>query len=71
MEKNDELSLVMLINRLQSSTEFRELNLPEDYIKHLSEHSTDELLDIIARVTSSMLRHLNLPKMKWQNLPNR
>ncbi|MBD5506297.1 MAG: hypothetical protein HDR09_21725, partial [Lachnospiraceae bacterium] len=62
VEKNDELSLVMLINRLQSSTEFRELNLPEDYIKNLSEHSTDELLDIIARVTSSMLRHLNLPE---------
>lgn len=62
VEKNDELSLVMLINRLQSSTEFRELNLPEDYIKNLSEHSTDELLNIIAKVTSSMLRHLKLPE---------
>lgn len=62
VEKNDELSLVMLINRLQSSTEFRKLNLPEDYIKNLSEHSTDELLDIVAKVTASMLRHLNLPE---------
>ena len=62
VEKNDELSLVMLINRLQSSTEFRKLNLPEDYIKNLSEHSTDELLGIIAKVTASMLRHLNLPE---------
>lgn len=62
VEKNDELSLVMLINRLQSSTEFRELNLPENYIKNLSEHSTDELLNIIAKVTSSMLRHLRLPE---------
>lgn len=62
VEKNDELSLVMLINRLQSSTEFQKLNLPEDYIKNLSEHSTDELLDIIAKVTATMLRHLNLPE---------
>ena len=52
----------MLINRLQNSAEFRELNLPEDYIKNLSEQSTDELLDIIAKVTASMLRHLNLPE---------
>ena len=36
--------------------------LPEDYIKNLSEQSTDELLDIIAKVTASMLRHLNLPE---------
>lgn len=62
VEKNDELSLVMLINRLQSSTEFQKINLPEDYIKNLSEHSTDELLDIIAKVTATMLRHLNLPE---------
>lgn len=62
IEKNDELSLLMLINRLQSSSAFRKLDLPENYLKNLSEHSTDELLDIIARVTASMLRHLNLPE---------
>lgn len=60
--KNDELSLLMLINRLQNSSEFRKLDLPKDYLKNLSEHSTDELLDIIARVTTSMLRHLELPE---------
>ena len=40
----------------------RELNLPKDYLNDLSENSTDELLDIIARVTESMLRHLHLPE---------
>lgn len=60
--KKDELSLLMLINRLQDTTTFRKLNLPEDYIKNLSENSTDELLEIIAKVTASMLRHLNLPE---------
>lgn len=62
VEKKDELSLLMLINRLQSIAAFRELNLPKDYLKDLSENSTDELLDIIARVTASMLRHLHLPE---------
>ena len=62
VEKNDELSLLMLINRLQNSSEFRELELPKDYLKNLSEHSTDELLDIIAKVTASMLRHLDVPE---------
>ena len=45
----------MLINRLQSTDAFRELNLPENYLKNLSEQSTDEVLDIIARVTAAML----------------
>ena len=61
-EKNDELSLVMLINRLQSTAEFQELNLPDDYLKNLSEHSTEEVLGIVARVTATMLRQLNLPE---------
>ena len=62
VKKNDELSLLMLINRLQSTDAFRKLNLPENYLKNLSEQSTDEVLDIIAKVTASMLRHLNLPE---------
>ena len=62
MEKNDELSLVMIINKLQSTEEFRNLNLPEDYLKNLKEHSTDELLGIIGKVVEAMLRHLNLPE---------
>ena len=56
INKNDELSLLMLINRLQSSTAFRNIDLPEDYVKNLPENSTDELLDIIARITAAMLR---------------
>ena len=60
--KNDELSLLMLINRLQNSSEFQKLDLPKDYLKNLSKNSTDELLDIIAKVTASMLRHLEVPE---------
>lgn len=60
LDKKDELSLVMLINRMQNAAEFKELELPEDYLKNLSEHSTDELLDIISKVIEVMLRHLNV-----------
>lgn len=62
VEKNDELSLLMIINRLQSTEAFRELDLPENYLKNLSENSTEELLDIIVKITAVMLRHLNLPE---------
>lgn len=62
VEKNDELSLVMLINRIQDINEFRNLELPENYLKNLSEHSTDELLSIISKITETMLRHINIPE---------
>ena len=62
VDKNDELSFVMLINRLQGTEEFRDMNLPEDYLKNLSERSNDELMAVIAKVISVMLRHLNVPE---------
>lgn len=60
--KEDELSLVMLINRLQSAEEFQALKLPEKYLQNLSEHSTEELLDIIEKVIRAVLAHLNVPE---------
>lgn len=62
VSKNDELSLVMLINRIQTAKEFKALNLPKDYLKNLSERSTDELLSIIGQVIEVMLRHINVPE---------
>lgn len=58
--KKDELSLVMLINRIQEAEEFRELNLPKDYLRDLSERSTKEVLDILERVIKVMLRHFKV-----------
>lgn len=62
IERKDELSLVMLINRLQSMEDFRELKFPEGYFENLSEHSTAELLDIITKVMTVILRHLRIPE---------
>ena len=60
IEKQDELSLVMLINKLQDASEFKDLDLPEDYLKDLSENSPNEVLEIISKVITVMLRKLNL-----------
>lgn len=60
MDKKDELSLVMLINRIQESEEFRELNFSEDYLKNLSENSTEETLEIVEKVIKAMLRHFKI-----------
>ena len=60
IEKQDELSLVMLINKLQDASEFKELDLPEEYLKDLSENTPDEVLEIISKVITVMLRKLNL-----------
>ena len=60
IEKQDELSLVMLINKLQDASEFKELDLPEEYLKDLSENTPDDVLEIISKVITVMLRKLNL-----------
>ena len=60
IEKQDELSLVKLINKLQDASEFKDLELPEDYLKDLSENTPDEVLEIISKVITVMLRKLNL-----------
>ena len=60
IEKQDELSLVMLINKLQDASEFKDLDLPEDYLKDLSANTPDEVLEIISKVITVMLRKLNL-----------
>ena len=50
----------MLINKLQDASEFKDLDLPEDYLKDLSENTPDEVLEIISKVITVVLRKLNL-----------
>lgn len=71
IEKNDELSFLMLINRLQSMEEFEQLQLPEDYFENLSEHTTEELLDIVRKVITVMLRHLKLSEEEVEDFAGR
>ena len=62
IEKNDELSLIFLINQLQSSSEFHNLkNIPKEYTEHLTEDTPDYLLKIIGKVIAVLLHKLNVP----------
>ena len=56
IEKNDELSLIFLINQLQSSSEFHALkDIPKKYTEHLTEDTPDYLLKIIGKVIAVLL----------------
>lgn len=59
-EKNDELSFVMLMNKLQKIEDFHELELPDEYLENLTQNSTDETMDIVARVVETILRHIHI-----------
>ena len=62
IEKNDELSLIFLINQLQSSSEFHDLkDIPKEYTEHLADNTPDYLLKIIGKVIAVLLHKLNLP----------
>ena len=62
IEKNDELSLIFLINQLQSSSEFHDLkDIPKEYTEHLTDNTPDYLLKIIGKVIAVLLHKLNLP----------
>lgn len=63
VEKNDELSLIMLINKLKSSEEFKNLKeLPAEYLKNLEENTPEYLLKLISKIISVLLYRLNVPR---------
>ena len=62
IEKNDELSLIFLINQLQNSSEFHTLkDIPKEYTEHLTDNTPDYLLKIIGKVIAVLLHKLNVP----------
>ena len=48
----------MLINKLQDASEFKDLDLPEDYLRDLSANTPDEVLEIISKVITVMLKQV-------------
>lgn len=62
VDKGNELSLIMLINRLASTEDFKELGeIPEEYFKNLKERNSEEILMVLSQVVMLLLRRLNLP----------
>ncbi|OUP77457.1 hypothetical protein B5F07_22210, partial [Lachnoclostridium sp. An169] len=63
VEKNDELSLVMLIDKLRSAADFRQLkDIPEEYFESISRNSPESVLKLIGKIIAVLLLRLNVPK---------
>lgn len=62
-KKEDELSVLMMINKLQEAADFTELEkeLDAEYINRIIEKSPEYLLDIMVIVTKALLMKLNVP----------
>ena len=63
IEKKDELSLIMLINKLRNSADFKRLKeIPEEYFDELSEKTPQYLLELIGKIIAVFLYRLNVPR---------
>ena len=63
IEKKDELSLIMLINKLRNSADFKRLKeIPEEYFEELSEKTPQYLLELIGKIIAVFLYRLNVPR---------
>lgn len=63
IDKQDELSLIMLIDKLRSSAEFHKLKeIPEEYLDNISQNSPESLLKLISKIIAAFLHRLNVPQ---------
>ena len=64
MEKEDELSIVMMLNRLQKTADFTVLQeeVPAEYLEKVTAQTPEYLLRIIGQVVEILLGRLNVPK---------
>lgn len=63
IKRKDELSLIMLIDKLRNIEEFNHLNLEldNDFFKEVIQHSPEYLLNIVAHIIEILLSKLNVP----------
>ena len=64
MKRKNELSIVMLIEKLQSVDDFKTLEQEVDsaYMQEAVEHSPEYLLDIMSQIVEVLLAKLNIPQ---------
>ena len=62
MSRQNDLSLLMLINRIQSAGEFRKLNLSKEYIENVDNNMPEDVRDIFVQIFAALLRNINVPE---------
>lgn len=64
MEKKDELSIIMMINKLQKAADFVNIGKEggSEYVKEITAKSPEYLLDIMAQIIEVLLAKLNVPQ---------
>jgi len=64
IEKKDELSLLMLINKLGEAADFKKLEkeIPPEYLRDITANTPEYLLNIMVEVIRGLLSKLNLPR---------
>ncbi len=68
IEKKDELSLILLINKLRDSEDFKTLrNIPQDYFDDLEQKTPDYLLALISKIVAVFLYRLNVPRREVES----
>lgn len=66
--RRDELSLIMLINKLRSSEDFKKLkDIPQEYFRHLEKNTPEYLLQLISKIVAVFLYRLNVPRREVEH----
>ena len=71
MEKNNEMGLIMLLNKLQSLEDFKGISVWKDSQENILKESPQYILDIIARFMTILLNRLNLPQEEIEDFVSR
>ena len=62
------LSLIMLINKLKSSEEFKTLkDIPSEYFENLEQNTPEYLLKLIGKIVAVFLYRLNVPRKEVEH----
>jgi hypothetical protein len=64
MEKKDEISILMMIDRLKNMADYERLSeeMDETFLKEATENSPEYLLDLMVRIIGVFLSKLNVPQ---------
>lgn len=68
MQKKDALSLIMLINQIRKAEDFKKLNISDEYWNEIVSASSNDVLEVLARVVAVMLRKQNVPEDDIQDV---